>query len=433
MDRQHLARIAVVSLVSSVGFAGSARATGFAVREGNTDWMANAFAGETAKAYDAATAYANPAGMVRLSHSEIEQSINLISPSARFSGENSFGPGLTTPGTSGGNAAQFAAIPTLYGVWSYRPDLKFGLSVDTPFGLRAAYPSDWVGRYQSLVSGVTNINVSLSAAYAINEHLSIGGGPVVDYFHGRLTQAINTGPTAAITGDPTADVHGADVGFGFNLGAMYQFNDSLRLGVDYRSRIQHNLDATQSIFVPGQLSALNPAVAGALQALGGTVTTKITLPDNIAADLYWQINPAWAVMGGVQWTHWSLFKSVTIVPQNGGPLEQTPENWRNTWLLGVGVNWQVLPKLLLQTGFSWDQSPITKSTRTTRIPDADRYTLGVGAQYQLLPATTLQVAYAHGFVAAAPIRNSASSTAGVIDGSYEIHANTLSLGLKMRF
>jgi len=433
MGWKSLASVVAVSFVSSAGFAGSARATGFAVREGDTDWMANAFAGETAKAYDAATAYANPAGMVRLNQSEIEQSMNLISPSARFSGENFLGTGVTTPGTSGGNAAQFAATPALFGVWSYRPDLKFGLSIDAPFGLRAAYSSDWVGRYQSLVSGVTDINVSLSAAYAINEHLSIGGGPVVDYFRGRLTQAINTGPTAAMTGDPTADVHGDDVGAGFNLGVMYQFNDALRLGIDYRSRIQHDIDAKQSIFVPGQLSALNPDVAGVLQALGGKVTTKITLPDNVAADIYWQINPAWAVMGGVQWTHWSLFKNVTVVPQNGGPLEQTAENWRNTWLVGVGVNWQVLPKLLLQTGFSWDQSPMTRSTRTTRIPDSDRYTLGVGAQYQLFPATTLQVAYAHGFVAAAPIRNSASPTAGVIDGRYDIHANTLSLGLRMRF
>ena len=45
---------------------GAAVASGFALREGATDWMANGFAGETAKAYDASTAYTNPAGMVRL-------------------------------------------------------------------------------------------------------------------------------------------------------------------------------------------------------------------------------------------------------------------------------------------------------------------------------------------------------------------------------
>ena len=41
-------------------------ASSIALREGSADWSANAFAGETAKAYDASTAFSNPAGMTRL-------------------------------------------------------------------------------------------------------------------------------------------------------------------------------------------------------------------------------------------------------------------------------------------------------------------------------------------------------------------------------
>ena len=106
---------------------------------------------------------------------------------------------------------------------------------------------------------------------------------------------------------------------------------------------------------------------------------------------------------------------------------------RRTWFAGVGVNWRVLPKLMLQAGFSYDQSPMDKSNRTTRIPDADRYTLGIGAQYDVSASTTLRAAYAHGFVASAPINNSANSTAGTITGRYSIDANTFSLGVSMRF
>ena len=45
-------------------------AAGVALREGSADWTANAFAGETAKAYDASTAVSNPAGLTSLDWNE---------------------------------------------------------------------------------------------------------------------------------------------------------------------------------------------------------------------------------------------------------------------------------------------------------------------------------------------------------------------------
>src|SRR5450432_1600992 len=89
--------LAVLAIVA-LGGANKAQAAGFALREGSADWMANAFAGETAKAYDASTAWSNPAGMVRLNQNEIDGSITGIFPSITFSGANFVGPNATTPG-----------------------------------------------------------------------------------------------------------------------------------------------------------------------------------------------------------------------------------------------------------------------------------------------------------------------------------------------
>jgi hypothetical protein len=72
-----------------------------ALREGSTDWAANAFAGETAKAYDASTAYSNPAGMTRLNWNEADLSSTAVLPSSQFSGVNTIG-GHITPGNLGG-------------------------------------------------------------------------------------------------------------------------------------------------------------------------------------------------------------------------------------------------------------------------------------------------------------------------------------------
>src|ERR1700759_1140855 len=87
---------------------GDARAAGFALREGSADWMANAFAGNTAKAYDASTAYNNPAGMVRLDKNDLDAAVSGIFPSINFSGTNRVGT-AQTPGTTGGNLIEPAA------------------------------------------------------------------------------------------------------------------------------------------------------------------------------------------------------------------------------------------------------------------------------------------------------------------------------------
>ena len=421
-----------MAAMGALAAAGRAEAAGFALREGSTDWMANAFAGESAKAYDASTAFTNPAGMVRLNANEIDAAVNGIFPSATFSGANFVGPGVTTPGTEGGNPIQSAATGAAFGVWNFSPDLKFGFAATAPFAERVSYSTDWVGRYQSLVSSISDVNFTLSAAYRINEHISVGAGAVIDYFDARLTQAINIGVNQLV-GDPVGDVHGSNVAAGFVLGGLYQFDESTRAGLTYRSRITHYIGGTQSVFIPPLLAAASPGTAAQLGFLNSSANTRITLPDNVTLGFYRQIDPQWAVMADVQWTDWSLLKDVFIVPSNGSPVTTLAENWRNTWFAALGVSYRIIPKLLLQGGFSYDESPVTNSNRTTRIPDSDRYNLGIGATYSVLPNVNLQAAYLHTFFSGGSISSAASSTSGIIVGNYSASANSFSLGATVKF
>ncbi len=75
-----------------VGWADPAQASGYALREGSADWMANAFAGDASKAYDAATVWSNPAGMVRLNQNEIDGSLNGIFPTITSAASTRSGP-----------------------------------------------------------------------------------------------------------------------------------------------------------------------------------------------------------------------------------------------------------------------------------------------------------------------------------------------------
>ncbi|MFL5280661.1 MAG: OmpP1/FadL family transporter [Rhodopila sp.] len=411
-----------------------ARAAGFALREGSADWMANAFAGDTAKGYDASTVWSNPAGMVRLDHNEFDGSLNGIFPTVNFSGANFVGPTATTSGTTGDNLIQSAATAGLYGVWNVSPSFKLGIGAGAPFGQRVTNPGNFVGRYQSLVSSISDEAFTISAAYKINEQWSIGGGPVIDVFSARLTRAINIGAASALTGDPVADLHGQDVGAGYNLGVMFQATPDLRFGLDYRSRIQHNISGDQSVFVPPALSLLSPRTAAGLALQNSSISTKITLPDSVTFGLYWQATPQLALLSDISWTDWSLLKTIVVVPSSPTATGSTlRENWRNTVAVSVGANYQLTRELMLQGGFGFDESPVTDSNRTSRIPDSNRYLIAIGAQYEVIPNVTLQAAYAHVFFTSAPVQSQEALNAGRLIGSYDNAANTASLGVKIRF
>ncbi len=432
-------------LASTAGLGGAlalshpAAASGFGLLESSADALGDGFAGQPAKGYDASTVYTNPAGMALLDQDEIETGLSYIGPSAKFTGTSSNPEtGGNVSGGDGHNAISAAASAAAYGVLVLAPDWRVGFSLTAPYGDRTSYPDDWVGRYEGLVSSITDINFGLALSYKVNDHLSIGGGPNFDYFYARLTQAINVPGLSAATGqDPVADVHGNDLGVGYNFGAMYQFDADTRVGIDYRSRIRHDIFGIQRVSVPAVYSVDSPLIAEILGRANSSATTSITLPDSLSGGIYRQITPRWAVMGSVQWTDWSLVNAVHITTTNNSVNTTFPENWRNTWSAGAGTNYMILDNVMLQTGFLYDESPVTDGNRTVRLPDLNHYDVGFGVQYKIRPNTTLAFAYGHVFTPGGAIHNVAYSSAltppGTITGKYADSDNSATLGLDVRF
>jgi long-chain fatty acid transport protein len=439
METKLMSRKMTLLLSSAAVFAAAsamaprAQASGFGLREGSADSMGNAFSGAPAKAYGPDTVWSNPAGMALLDDNEVEGAISYIGPSTQFSGYAT-NPltGGNVSGVQGGNAVAPAATAASYGVLDLAPNWRLGFSVTAPFG------ADFVGRYQSLVSAITDLNFGLALSYKINNQLSIGGGPNFDYLSARLTQNINVPGLSALTGqDPNAAINGNSLGVGYNIGVLYQLDDATRIGADYRSRIRHDIDGKQKITVPSSYASYSPAIVALLNASNSSATTSVTLPDSLSAGIYHRITPRWSVMGSVEWTEWSLFNALNVTPSNGTSNTVIEENWRNTWYAGIGTNYMVLDNLMLQTGFAFDQSPVTDSNRTTRVPDGNHYDLGFGVQYQVLPNTTLQLAYLHVFVPDGTINSTASTSAltpsGTIIGDYADSDNSVTAGVVMKF
>ncbi|MCR6632544.1 MAG: OmpP1/FadL family transporter [Magnetospirillum sp.] len=289
----------VLGLMVALGAAGEARASGFQLREQSSEGLGNAFAGSTAKAYNLSTIFYNPAGMTKLEGNQVAGSATWIAPVAKFEGTNTVGLARTSGG-QGGDAIKDAAVGAVYGMWDARPDLKFGLAVTAPFGMRSEYEDDWVGRYHALHSDVTNINVSPSVAYRVNDQLSLGAGLQVGYIKARLSQALNLNALAPGMGDGQAKVEGDDIGYGFDLGILYEFTPHTRVGLNWRSSMDYTLEGDATFQKPA-------ALAGVAQLRDSAATADLTTPDMVSLGLYHEISPQWAVMSDIQWTRWSTF------------------------------------------------------------------------------------------------------------------------------
>lgn len=418
-----------LGLMAVLGAAGEARASGFQLREQSSEGLGNAFAGSTAKAYNLSTIYYNPAGMTRLEGNQIAGSATYIMPVAQFSGTNTVGATRTT-GNDGGDAIKDAAVGAFYALWDAKPDLKFGLAVTAPFGLRSEYEEGWVGRYHAVESSITNINVTPSVAYRLTPELSVGAGLQIAYAKARLTNDINltTLTGGALSGDGRARVEGDDIGFGSDFGLLYEFSPATRVGVNYRSQISHTLKG----------DAKFQATAGQKAALGVNLrdtdaTADLTTPDTVSIGLYHELSPQWALMSDVQWTNWSTFKELRIKYASGRADSVVDESWHDTMFFSAGATYTMDAQSKFHFGIAYDQAPVDNEHRTARIPDSNRYWLSAGYSYELSPAFQANLGYTHIFADKASINEASASSSGNLVGEYEAYVDIISASFVVKF
>jgi long-chain fatty acid transport protein len=411
-------KIINIMLGSSLLSAGYAQAAGFALIEQSASGMGNAFAGGGAVAEDASTIFFNPAGMTYIEGTQVVGALHFINPNVDFDDNGSSSGGAFTPlGDDGPDAGDLAFVPNMYFMTALTPSIKVGLGINVPFGLKTEYDDEWVGRFHADKSELKTVNINPSVAFKVNDQLSLGAGLSMMRAEATLTRAVNFG--AGGVGD--VEIKGDDWGFGFNLGAIYQFTSDTRLSVAYRSKVKQKLEGDAKFNRP----ALVPN-AGA--AADGNVTAKIDLPATFSVSAFSQINSKWDIMGDVTWTEWSNFEELRVVRDSGVTLTVTPENWHNTMRYSVGVNYHYSDTVKLRAGLAYDEEAIKDEFRTARIPGNDRKWLSLGASYKMSPTSTFDIGYAHLFISDVKIDdNQLAQGNGRLTGEYEGSVDILSL------
>lgn len=430
-------------------------AAGFGLSEQSVSGLGNAFAGMSARSDDASMLFYNPASMSFMApETQLTVGGNLIVPNIELNNgsvrNQSFG-GIPVKGNDGGDAGEVALLPFVYLKTDLNDHLSLGIGINAPFGLSTKYNNGWVGRYNALESEFKTLNINPAIAWKVNEQFSLGGGVSIQYAKAKLSNAIDSSAicrakaplaTCALLGlalpgnakvDSSVKLEGDDIGFGFNLGAIFKPNAQTTLGASFRSSIEQNLEGKANF---KRSAGLNKLLGNSQQLTSGDISSEIDLPESAAVSIAYEANSNLELLADATWTNWSRFKELRIDFKNPAQADGvTTEKWDDTWRYSIGANYKLNPTLTLRTGIAYDETPVSNSKlRTPRIPDQNRTWLSLGTSWKLNPSNIVEVGYAHLFIKDAKIDN--TSEGGIkynIRGNYDASVDILSMQLTHQF
>ncbi len=446
-------------------FQGTAGAAGFALIENSASGMGNAFAGAAAVAEDASTVWFNPAGMTRLKQQQVTAALHYVMPSAKYTDEGSYiNPALTgdtvEPGSlSGKNASSEvnALVPNLYYVVPLNDEYLFGLGINAPFGLETDYDDDWVGRYHATNSLLMTVNINPSLAWQATDALSFGFGLNIQYAKADLSNQVDSGAVClkfagddddllaqcidsglvpdASENDSSANVKGDNWAYGYNLGLLYQVNDSIRLGLTYRSAITQELQGDGTFEVNPLLRDFldADAVGGSDYLIDSPATATADLPASASISGLFNLTQRVVLLADITWTGWSSFEELRVEFDNPvQPDAVTHQNWEDSMRYAVGLNYTT-NSYVLRTGLAHDESPIPdEQHRTPRIPGNARSWLSLGLGLPVNQAIWLDFGYAHLFSDDAAIDHT-DDNGYALRGVYELAADIFSAQTTVKF
>jgi long-chain fatty acid transport protein len=463
MNRHSAGGVALLAAGALALYPSCAETAGFALLEQSASRLGTAFAGTAAAADDATTIFFNPAGMTRLSGTQVNIVSSGVDITSKFHSDGStaaFGQPL---GTHGGNAGDWNFVPSAYLSKRLNQRFAIGLGINAPFGLQTDYDTGWVGRFQALHSEIKTLNVNPSLAFGLTERLSFGVGIDYQRLQAELTNAVDYSAVvaqgvqqlvasrrlapAAVPGildsttglEGNARVRGDDAAWGFNVGVLWDVSPYTRLGLSYRSQLDYDVRGTTRFTPPGTANPVAAGIIAQVSAAGamlanGAISVDLTVPDSAILSLQQAIGERAHLLVDVAWTGWSSVQELRVIRDSGVAVSVTPERWHDTWRYAVGTAYEIRGGITLRAGVAYDQTPVPDATRTPRLPDSDRIWAALGARWSQGPLT-LDFGYAHLFGETVSLNQDGgnASAAGVLHGKQTSDVEVMGLQFAYRW
>lgn len=423
-----------LTAIGTILLATNTYAAGFHLREQSAAAQGNAFAGATAGAENNSYAYFNAAGLTRHKGTQLNIGGTYIAPKAQASDIRAEDG---SRGSDINNIVHAAVAPNMTISHQISEKAFIGASLNVPFGMITKYDREWAGADHGVTSKVTTVTLTPMAAYKATDKLSLGAGVQLQYVKARLTNSARGYMVdhVGLEGD-TFDI-------GYQLGALYELNDSTRFGIGFRSEVEHKLKGK----IRSSSSALTQSPNPIHQGLGAFVNTMLnqdihadlTTPAMLSVGAYHQLNDKWAVMAEYQRVFWSSFDALNIIgdqvndPQSGA-ISRVREKWRDTNFYALGASYQIDHQWKWRLGMAYDQSAVRLQHRTPRIPDSDRLWYSTGLSYQYNEKLSFDFAYTYIYAHSAHVDTKLTQNAGQqVNAEYSNSVQLFGLSLNYKF
>jgi long-chain fatty acid transport protein len=371
--------------------------------------------GRQAAGLDASTASGNPAAMTRLDRTQVEGGFMGLYVDSKFDVHNS-----SYGDNGGGNAGYFTPGGTMYLVHSINPEFKIGLGVGSYFGLGASYSNEWSGKYYVQSASMTTMAVNPSLAYRLADWVSIGGG--VSAVQGSLSERVAVN-TALEPGDGRLKYDAADVGYGYNFGALFTITPQTRIGVTYVSQV--NLDFKDQMHFKNLDGTQLGAALEASGLMNANLKVNMNLPAQLAVGAYQGVTEKLALVATVNWQNWSQVGQPEIAVADSSTVK-TNMGYRDTYHAGIGAYYRVAEPWLLMVGFGYDTSPTNSSSeRSPVLPIGAAFRYSAGVQYDWTSDLSIGVAYTLIDAGTAKVNRQGGPLKGDLVGEYDtnyVHA-----------
>ncbi|MEH0688773.1 outer membrane protein transport protein [Vibrio cholerae] len=355
-----------VTIASTAMASQQAMAAGFQLNSQSATGLGRAFAGDAVIADNASVMARNAAAMTLFDSHQFSGGVNYIGTDIDVKDVKYLGA-VDIPGA---NNSSDSFVPNIYYIHRINDQFAIGAGIYSNFGTKNEF-SDSFGQGTGTIpvapgakvfggnTEIQSINYTLNAAYRINDQWSIGGGLDIVQGSGVLERsAFNNVPSEVVNIDADG------VGFGFNLGTVFELDSNNRFGLAYH--YQPEVEATGDF--SGQIGSNFDKL-------------YLALPDIVEFSGYHKIKDSkFAVHYSVQWIGWSVFDELEGNVPGAGRASLGNYQWQDGWHFALGGTYFLDENWTLRAGYMYDTAAQDKETSIS-VPDSDRQWFSAGVGY----------------------------------------------------
>ena len=332
-----------------------AGAEGFAINE----WSAEGVAMGGARMFaenDAANIAYNPASITKVRGEAFKQSAVYISPHGKYTAYDATGK----PIDEGKNVVHAGWAPGNYYVKQLNDKDWIGIGLFSRFGMISEFERDSKVASNAFFSRLNGASLTPTYARKFDNKWSAAVGAEVNYVGLELQKnALGIIPT---------QTKGESWALGWNAAANYAFDSKNEIGLVYRSKVTHSMEADFKAYMVNGMSIKRDAYG------------KVTLPDSWAIGYNHKFDDRTRVELNGTYTKWSTYDALNIDIEGLGTIA-SPKNWSNGWRYALGVEHKLSDKYTIMGGYAYDESVIPFDGADFIVPTGARRTYSLGFQY----------------------------------------------------